>query len=225
MILWLIIFLILFQNSCWLIICWLPNQLINSLFQTCHRWLRKLENNNKLTNTNFLSKRSLMRSHPVSGNSGLPRLLGMALGERMGAGAGLVEEVEEEEEGICACWAAATSAAWTLGSRKQKEGGLALWMKPCSRPVLRVPRGAESACCLCGAKLVLGCSGCIVLQLASDCSRETETHGHGLGCCTHCLDLSCILKTNSLKANEILAGIHRLSSWTAAEWCSPITTN
>lgn len=65
-----------------------------------------------------------MRSHPVSGNSGLPRLLGMVLGEGMGAGAGLVEEVEEE--GICACWAAAPSAAWTLGSRKQKEGGLAL---------------------------------------------------------------------------------------------------
>lgn len=62
-----------------------------------------------------------MRSHPVSGNSGLPRLLGMVLEERMGAGAGLVEE-----EGIWAGWAAAPSAAWTLGSRKQKEGGLAL---------------------------------------------------------------------------------------------------
>lgn len=67
-----------------------------------------------------------MRSHPVSGNSGLPILLGTVLREEMGAGAGLVEEEEEEEEeGICAGWAAATSAAWTLGSRKQKEGGLA----------------------------------------------------------------------------------------------------
>lgn len=86
-----------------------------------------------------------MRSHPVSGNSGLPKLLGMVLGERMGSGAGLVEEEEEEEEGICAGWAAATSAAWTLGSTEQKEGGLTLWMRPCSRPVLNTPRGAESA--------------------------------------------------------------------------------
>lgn len=78
-----------------------------------------------------------MRSHPVSGNSGLTMLLGILLGEGMGGEAGLVEEEEEEEEeGICA---GPTSAAWTLGSRKQKEGGLALWMKPCSRPVLSVP--------------------------------------------------------------------------------------
>ena len=89
-----------------------------------------------------------MRSHPVSGNSGLPKLLGTVLGERIGSGAGLVEEEEEEEEeeeGICAGWAAATSAAWTLGSTKQKEGGLTLWMRPCSRPVLNAPRGAKSA--------------------------------------------------------------------------------
>lgn len=85
-----------------------------------------------------------MRSHPVSGNSGLPMLLGTVLGEWMDAGAGLLVE-EDEDEGICAGWAAATSAAWTLGSRKQKEGGLALWMRPCSRPVLGMPRGAESA--------------------------------------------------------------------------------
>lgn len=149
-----------------------------------------------------------MRSHPVSGNSGLPRLLGTVLRERMDAGAGVGDE-GEEEEGVCTCWAAATSAAWTLGSRKQKEGGLAHWMRPCSRPVLRVPRGAESACHLRRAKLVLDCSGCITLQLALDCSREAETHGHGLGCCTHCLNLSSILKTNSLKANEILAGLHK----------------
>lgn len=154
--------------------------------------------------TNLLSKRSMMRSHPVSGNSGPPMLLGKVLGVGMGAGAGLVEE-EEEGEGICAGWAAATSAAWTLGSRKQKGGGLALWMRPCSRPVLRVPWGAESACRLRRAKPVLDCSGCITLQLALGCSREAETHGHGLGCCTHCFDLSSILKTNSLKASEILA--------------------
>lgn len=147
----------------------------------------------------------MIRSHPVSGNSGLPKLLG----EGMGAGAGLVEE-EEEEGGICAGWAAATSAAWTLGSRKQKEGGLALWMRPCSRPVLSAARGAESACRLCRAKPVLGCSGCITLQLALGCSREAQTHGHELECCTHCLDLCSSLKINSLKANEIRAGLHRL---------------
>lgn len=100
-----------------------------------------------------------MRSHPVSVNSGLPMLLHMALGEGMGGG--LVEE--EEEEGICAGWAAATSAAWTLGSREQKGGGLALWRRPCSRPVLHVPPGGESAR-LCGAGPGLGCSGYITLQ-------------------------------------------------------------
>lgn len=145
-----------------------------------------------------------MRSHPVSGNSGLPILLSVELGVGMDAGAGLVEEEEEEEEegeGICAGWAAATSAAWTLGTRKQKEGGLALWMRPCSRPVLRAPRGAESACRLHGARPVPCCSGCITLQLASGCGGEAETHGRGLGCCTaRCFDLSSILKTNSLKA-------------------------
>lgn len=161
-----------------------------------------------------------MRSHPVSGNSGLPMLLGM-LGEGMGAGAGLVEEEEEEEEGICAGWAAATSAAWTLGSRKQKEGGLALWMRPCSRPVLSAPRGAESACRLCRAKPVLGCSGCITLQLASGCGRNTWPWVGML----HCLDLSSILKINSLKANETLAGLHRLPDSAAVKWCSPIKTH
>lgn len=65
-----------------------------------------------------MSKRSLMRSHPVSGNAGWPTWRGAALGEGSGAAAGLVEV--EEEEGI---WAAATSAAKTLGSRKQREGG------------------------------------------------------------------------------------------------------
>lgn len=100
-------------------------------------------------------------------------ILGMVLEEGMGAGAELVEEEEEEEgEGICAGWAAATSAAWTLGSRKQKEGGLALWMRPCSRPVLNMPRGAESARRLCRAKPVLGCSGCITLQLALGSKRR-----------------------------------------------------
>lgn len=76
-----------------------------------------------------------MRSHPESGNSGLPMLLGMMLGEGEGGAAGLVE-VEEVVEGICS---AATSAAWTLGSRKQKEKGLAFWMRRCSRPVHKVP--------------------------------------------------------------------------------------
>lgn len=147
-----------------------------------------------------------MRSHPVSGNSGLPILLGMVLAVGMGAETGLVEEEEEEEgEGICAGWAEATSAAWTLGSRKQKEGGLARWMRPCSRPVLNVPWGDESARRLHRAKPVLGCSGCITLQLASGCSREAETHGGVLGCCNHGFNLSSILKTNSLEAHEPLA--------------------
>lgn len=131
------------------------------------------EKQEEIKNTNSLSKRSLIRSHPVSGNSGLPMLLGIVLGEGMGAEAGLV--VEEEEEGIRSGWAAATSAAWTLGSRKQKEGGLALWMRPCSRPVLSVPRGAKSARRLCRVKPVLGCSGFITLQLALGCSRGRNT--------------------------------------------------
>lgn len=166
-----------------------------------------------------------MRSHPVSGNSGLLMMLGMVLAEGKGAAAGLVEEEEEEEEGICAGWAAATSAAWTLGSRKQKEGGLALWKRPCSRPVLSVPRGAESAWRPCRARPVLGCSGCITLQLALGCCRGTETHGCGLGCCTHFLDLSSILKINSLKAYEILAGCPTQSNSAAVKWCSPIKTH
>lgn len=119
-----------------------------------------------------------MRSHPVSVNSGPPMLLHMALGEGMGGG--LVEE--EEEEGICAGWAAATSAAWTLGSREQKGGGLALWRRPCSRPVLHVPPGGESAR-LCGAGPGLGCSGYITLQLAE---REKHTAvGWDVALCLH----------------------------------------
>lgn len=117
-----------------------------------------------------------MRSHPVLGNSGLPMFFGRLLDEGIGTGAVLVKEEddddEEEEEGICAGWAAATSAAWTLGSRKQKKGGLARWMKPCSWPVLSVPWGAESASRLCRAKLVLRRSGCITLQLLMCCNRE-----------------------------------------------------
>lgn len=129
--------------------------------------------------THFLSKSSLMRSHPVFGNSGIPTFLGRPLGEGMGT---------RGEEGICAGWEAATSAAWTLGRRKQKKEGLALRRRPCSRPVLGVPWGAESARRLCRAELVLCCSGCITLQLALGCSREAETHGHGMRCCTHCID-------------------------------------
>jgi len=104
----------------------------------------------------------------------LPRLFAM-LGEGMGAGARLVEEEEEEEEeGICA---AATSAAWTLGSRRQKEGGPTLWMRARRRPVLSAPRGAESARHLCGAKLVLGCSGCITLHWQRQGGGNTRPHG------------------------------------------------
>jgi len=58
------------------------------------------------TETNSLSNKSLMRSHPVSGNSGLPIFLGRVLGRGRGKGAGLVEEGS-----ICGVWAAATSAA------------------------------------------------------------------------------------------------------------------
>lgn len=64
--------------------------------------------------TNSLSKRSLMRSHPVLGNSGFPMFFGRLLDEGIATGAVLVKEEdddEEEEEGICAGWAAATSAA------------------------------------------------------------------------------------------------------------------
>ena len=168
-----------------------------------------------------------MRSHPVSGNSGFPKLLGTEREDELGAGAGLVEEEEEEEEeeSICGGWAAATSAAWTLGSRKQKDGGLALWMKPCSRPVLSMPRGAEHACHLCGVMPVVCGSGCITLHLASDCRAEAETHGHELGCCTRCLDLSSSPKTNSLRADEALAGLHGLSEAAAVKWCSLTNTH
>lgn len=133
--------------------------------QRLHREVLNLRDSQ---DTHSLSNRSLMRSHPVSGNSGLPMFFGRELGERMGAEAALMEEEEgeEEEAGICAGWAAATSAACTLGSRKQKERGLALWMRPCRRPVLGAPRGAESASGLCGARPGLARSGCITLQLA-----------------------------------------------------------
>lgn len=122
-----------------------------------------------------------MRPHPVSGNSGLPMMPGTVLEEGKGAAAGLVEE-EDVVDCIRSGWAATASAAWTLGSRKQKDGGLALWKRPCSRPVLGVPRGAESASRLCRARPVSGRSGCIMLQLALGCRRETETHGTRLGC-------------------------------------------
>lgn len=154
------------------------------------------ETTKKAINTNSLSKRSLMRSHPVSGNSGSAIRLGIELG----AGVGLVEE---EEEGI---WTAATSAAWTLGSRKQKEGGLTLWMKPCRRPVLSVHRGPESACRVHRMKPVLGLSECITLQLALGCSGGAETHGYELW------SSYSILKTNSLKETDTLPVTHRLSS-------------
>lgn len=74
----------------------------------------------------------------MSANSGFPILSGKVLPEERGVAAGLVEEeedadgaaalVEEEEEdadGVEDICAAATSAAWTVGSRKQKERGLA----------------------------------------------------------------------------------------------------
>lgn len=120
-----------------------------------------------------------MRSHPVSGKRGMLMTAGVALEEREGAAAGLVEEEEEEEEGdgICVGWAAATSAAWTLGSRRQKEGGVALWKRPRSRPVLCAPPGAESGQRLRRTRPVLGCSGRITLQLAPGCCGDTPTHG------------------------------------------------
>lgn len=138
-------------------------------------------------NTNSLSKRSLSRSHPVSANSGFPMLSGVVLTEERGVAAGLVEE-EEDADGVEDICAAATSAAWTLGSRKQKERGLAFWMRQPSRPVCWVPRGDESAWHFCRARPVLGRSGRITLQLAWGCCREAQTHGCELACCRSFLD-------------------------------------
>lgn len=59
----------------------------------------------------------------MSANSGFPMLSRMVLTEEMGVAAGLVEE--EDADGVEDICAAATSAAWTLGTRKQKERGLA----------------------------------------------------------------------------------------------------
>lgn len=112
------------------------------------------------------------------------RMAGMALEEEEGAAAGLAEEEDEDEEdGICAGWAAATSAALTLGSRRQKEGGLALCKRPRSRPVLCGPPGAESGQRLRRTRPVWGCSGCITLQLPTGLLRcgDTQTHGRGVG--------------------------------------------
>jgi hypothetical protein len=91
-----------------------------------------------------------MRSQPVSGNSGRPKFFGKVLPK--GAAPGVIVAVvvvveggELEETG----WAEAASAAWTLGSsREQKDGGWApaLWKRPRRSPVLRTPRGPESAC-------------------------------------------------------------------------------
>lgn len=124
-----------------------------------------------------------MRSHPVSGKCGFLMLAGMALEEEEEAAAGLVEEEEEDEEdGICVGWAAATSAALTLGSRRKKEEGrLALCKRPRSRPVLCGPPGAESGQRLRRTQPVWGCSGCITLQLALGCCGDTQTHGWGAG--------------------------------------------
>lgn len=62
----------------------------------------------------------------MSANSGFPMLSRMVLTEEMGVAAGLVEEEEEEDaDGVEDICAAATSAAWTLGTRKQQERGLA----------------------------------------------------------------------------------------------------
>lgn len=124
-----------------------------------------------------------MRSHPVSGKCGLFKMAGMALVEGEGAATGQVEEDEEDEEGgICVGRAAAASAALTLGSRRQKEGALALCKKPRSRPVLCRPPGAESGQRLWRTRAG-GCSGCITLQLATGCCGDTQTHGWGAGHC------------------------------------------
>lgn len=62
----------------------------------------------------------------MSANSGFPMLSRMVLTEERGVAAGLVEEEEEEDaDGVQDICVSATSAAWTLGSRKQKERGLA----------------------------------------------------------------------------------------------------
>lgn len=61
----------------------------------------------------------------MSENSGLPMFSRMVPTEEGGVAAGLVEEEEEDTEGGEDICAAATSAAWTLGSRKQKGKGLA----------------------------------------------------------------------------------------------------
>lgn len=64
----------------------------------------------------------------MSENSGLPILSRVVPTEEKGAAAGLVEEeggVEEDAEVVEDICAAATSAAWTLGSSKQKGRGLA----------------------------------------------------------------------------------------------------
>lgn len=82
----------------------------------------RLVNENGRKNTNSLWKRSLRRPQPVSANSAFPMFTGMVQTEGGGVAAGLVEEDADEEEHICA---SATSAACTLGSSKQKEGGLA----------------------------------------------------------------------------------------------------
>lgn len=61
----------------------------------------------------------------MSANSGFPMLSCMVLTEERGVAAGLVEEEEEDADGVQDICVSATSAAWTLGSRKQKERGLA----------------------------------------------------------------------------------------------------
>lgn len=135
--------------------------------------------------TNFLSNRSLMRPHPVSGSSGFLMLAGRVL-------------VEEEEEHVCAGWPAVMSAAWTLGSRQQtKKRGLAVRMEPRGGPVLAAPWGGESA------PRLSGWSGRIALRLAPGFSGDSQTHGCGLKGCT--------LRTNSWGANKTLAGTHTAS--------------
>lgn len=96
-------------------------------------------------------------------------LLGRALGGGAGTGgAGPVAD-EDDEGGVCA----PTSAAWTLGSRKQKKRAEpAAWAGPRSGPVHIGPRGVESA----GASLAPCRSGRITLQLASSCSKERQKH-------------------------------------------------
>lgn len=191
----------------------------SSLATVYKQWDKEVKQNRRKTNS-FL-KRSLRRSHPVSGISGLPMLRCMVLTEEKGVAAGLVEEEEEDTGGVGDICGAATSAAQTLGSREQKRRGLAFRIRQRSRPVCWVPWGDESAWHFCGARPVLGRSGCIMLQLAGGYCREAETHGCELGCCSNCHWLQ--FTSSKQTALRLLEFWQEYSVNSAAvKWCWPI---